>query len=280
MKMKIMKNKYNIYIPSKNRHDSRLTIKALEKMNLKYKVVIEPHQYDNYAKFIKDENILITDFDFPNSSNQLVKTRNWIKKYSISKGEKRHWQLDDNISYFTRLYKNFHRPVLCGSTFRAIDDFVDRYDNIAIAGMNYEFFCISKVKLQPIRLNTRIYSCSLINNEMPYNWRGIYNDDTDICLRALKDGWSTVLFNAFCCAKATTMSVKGGNTDIYQGDGRKKMAESLVKQHPDVTKITWKFGRWHHQVDYRPFKKNKLIFKKDYIKKKGVNNYGMKLIEL
>ena len=84
-----MKNKYNIYIPSKNRHDSRLTIKALEKMNLKYKVVIEPHQYDNYAKFIKDENILITDFDFPNSSNQLVKTRNWIKKYSISKGEKK-----------------------------------------------------------------------------------------------------------------------------------------------------------------------------------------------
>lgn len=274
-----MKNRYKIYIPSKNRHDSRLTVKALDKMNIDYKVVIEPHQYENYAKVIDKQKILVTDFDYPNSSNQLVKTRNWIKKYSISQNEKKHWQLDDNISYFTRLYRNHHRPVLCSSTFDAIDDFVDRYENIAIAGMNYEFFCISKVKMPPIRMNTRIYSCSLINNEIPYNWRGIYNDDTDICLRALKDKWCTVLFNAFCCAKAVTMSVKGGNTDIYQGDGRKKMAESLVKQHPDVAKVTWKFGRWHHHVNYKPFKANELIFKKDYIVKKGINNYGMKLID-
>jgi hypothetical protein len=30
----------------------------------------------------------------------------------------------------------------------------------------------------------------------------------------------------------------------------------LVEQHPDVTKISWKWGRWQHEVDYRRFKFN------------------------
>lgn len=41
-------------------------------------------------------------------------------------------------------------------------------------------------------------------------------------------------------------------------DGRLKMAQSLVEQHPDVTKIVQKWGRWQHHVDYRPFARNKL----------------------
>jgi hypothetical protein len=66
--------------------------------------------------------------------------------------------------------------------------------------------------------------------------------------------------NAFLADKMTTMTMKGGNTDtIYNtGDDRREFAESLKAQHPDVVEVTWKFGRWHHQVNYLPFKKNKL----------------------
>ena len=28
----------------------------------------------------------------------------------------------------------------------------------------------------------------------------------------------------------------------------------LVREHPDVSKLTRKFGRWHHHVDYKKFK--------------------------
>jgi hypothetical protein len=55
------------------------------------------------------------------------------------------------------------------------------------------------------------------------------------------------------------------------------MAQSLVDQHPDVTKVVWKWGRWQHHVDYRPFKKNKLIKKSGIIIPEGVNDYGMRL---
>lgn len=117
----------------------------------------------------------------------------------------------------------------------------------------------------------------LIRTDIPYRNRGVYNDDTDLCLQVLKDGWCTALFYAFLIDKLTTMTVKGGNTDIYQGDGRLKMAQELQQRHPDVTTITWKWGRWQHQVDYRPFKSNRPILRPGVVIPDGPNNYGMVL---
>lgn len=78
------------------------------------------------------------------------------------------------------------------------------------------------------------------------------------------------------------MRYGGGNTDdLYRQDatfdGRLEMAKSLQRQHPDVVKITRKWGRWQHQVDYRPFKGNKLIRRPGVEIPQGVNEYGMTL---
>ena len=113
----------------------------------------------------------------------------------------------------------------------------------------------------------------------PYRNETYYNDDTDLCLRVLKDGLCTILFNAFLIDKSVTMTMKGGNTKDYQGDGRYKMALELKKAHPDVTKITRKWGRWQHQVDYRRFKRNKLIRRSGAKVEPGVDNLGMSLLK-
>ena len=78
------------------------------------------------------------------------------------------------------------------------------------------------------------------------------------------------------------MKMKGGNTtELYRQDkefdGRLEMAKSLQKQHPDVAKVVWKWGRWQHSVDYRPFRKNKMIKKVGVEVAKGINDYGMAL---
>ena len=52
----------------------------------------------------------------------------------------------------------------------------------------------------------------------------------------------------------------------------------LVDLHPDVSRMVMRFNRWHHYVDYGPFKKNKLIYRDDYIKVEGTNEYGMELV--
>jgi hypothetical protein len=208
--------------------------------------------------------------------------------HSLLNGDKRHWILDDNIEGFHRLNRNMKPKVTSGTIFKCAEDFVERYENVGIAGFNYYSFCKTTDRVPPYYLNTRIYSCILIDNSLPYRWRGRYNEDTDLSIRALKDGYCTVLFNAFLAGKVTTMRMKGGNTDnVYtDGDNRRKFAESLKEQHPDIVEVVWKFNRWHHQVNYKPFKENKLIKKqglienKQLVMKNKVNNYGMKLIDL
>jgi hypothetical protein len=244
-------------------------------MKVPYRIVIEPQEYEDYAAVIEPTKILTLPFS--NLGQGSIPARNWIWEHSLPAG--RHWILDDNIEGFNRLHQNMKYEVDTGAIFRAAEDFVERYENIGLAGFNYYSFCKDTERLPPYYLNTRIYSCILIDNSLPFRWRGRYNEDTDLSLRVLKAGYCTVLFNAFLAGKVNTMRMRGGNTDeLYAGDGRKQMAEALVALHPDVAKVVWKFNRWHHHVNYRPFKKNKLIRKQVEIPQ-GVNNYGMVLVD-
>ena len=273
----LMNPEYPFYIPSKGRWKSRLTSKALEKLGVPYKIVIEEQEYNNYASVIDAEKILTLPF----KNKGLYNARNWIMEHSIKNGARRHWQLDDNISGFSRLNRNLQVLVTSGTIFKVAEDFVDRYENVAIAGFNYDFFVKAKNIWPAYKLNTRVYSCSLVDNNISHRWRSLYNDDTDMCLRVLKDGYCTILFNAFTQEKSQTMTVSGGNTEeLYSGDGRLKMAQSLQKQHPDVTEVVWKWNRWQHRVDYRQFKKNKLKRKKDITISREVDNYWMVLKEI
>lgn len=273
-----MRNKYPIYVISKGRHNSCLTARELRAMNVNFTLVVEPQDRSLYEGVAK--NIITTPFS--NLGQGSIPVRNFVWEHSIKEGHERHWVVDDNIEGFHRLNNNEKPKLISPVFFRCMEDFVDRYDNIGIAGPNYYSFCKSTDKVPPYYLNTRIYSCILIKNDLPYRWRGRYNEDTDLCLRALKDGWATMLFNAFLIGKVTTMRMKGGNTDeVYADtDNRKEFAESLKEQHPDVVKVTWKFNRWHHQVNYKPFKKNKLKRKEGFVVPDRVNEYGMKLIEI
>jgi hypothetical protein len=273
-----MNPKYPVYIVSKGRHESRMTAKALDEINVPYKIVVEENEYNSYCSCISKEKVLALPFSDLGEGS--IPARNWIWEHSLSLGAKRHWVLDDNIGSFRRLNRNLQIKVSSGTIFKAAEDFVDRYENVVIAGFQYDFFLPSKYKFPAFILNTRIYSCILIDNSMPYRWRGRYNEDTDLSIRALKDGYCTILFNAFIQEKKETLSMKGGNSDLYKGDGRKIMAQSLVDQHPDIAKIVWKYNRWQHYVNYKPFKKNKLIKRENIIINKGFDNYGMVLKEI
>jgi len=269
-----MNPKYPVFIPSKGRYESLLTIKAFESIGIPFHVVIEQQEYDNYAKVIDQDKIIILPF----SNRGLVTTRNWIWDYVQSLGIEYFWTFDDNIREFYRLNNNIKARVSDGTILRVIEDFAGRYENLYISGMGYEMFAPRGRKHPPFILNTRVYSNMLIKTDIPYRNRGIYNDDTDLCLQILKDGFCTVEFLAFLAKKEPTMKIQGGMTPLYQGDGRLKMAQELQRRHPDVVKITRKWGRWQHQVDYRPFKGNKLIKKEGIVIPEGVNNYGMVLV--
>jgi hypothetical protein len=273
-----MNPNYPIYVISKGRAKNCLTVRELKMMNVSFKLVVEPQEYDDY-KYLTN-NILVLPFS--NLEQGSIPARNFVWEYSINEGYKRHWILDDNIEGFHRLNHNMKPKVTSGTIFKCAEDFTERYENIALSGFNYYSFCKASDAVPPYCLNTRIYSCILINNDIPYRWRGKYNEDTDLSIRVLKDGYCTILFNAFLAGKVTTMRMKGGNTDnVYtDNDNRLKFAKTLEELHPDCVKVVWKFNRWHHLVDYKQFKNNKLIKKDDLILKNSINDYGMKLIKI
>jgi hypothetical protein len=231
-------------------------------------MVVEPQEYDDYANNVDPAKIL--KLPFSNLGLGSIPARNFVWEHAKDAGAGRHWILDDNIQSFYRLYRNEKIRIQSPVAFRAIEDWVDRYRNVAMAGMQYEMFAPRRSPdVPPLQLNTRVYSCILLDNDLfpKYAWRGKYNEDTDLSLRLLKSGFCTALFSAFLANKVRTMHMAGGNTDaLYsETDGRRKMAESLAEQHPDVTKVVWKWGRWQHHVDYRPFSGNRLIKRKNHM---------------
>jgi hypothetical protein len=279
-----MKPKYPILIPSKGRAEWCHTMKAFDKLGLDYKAVIEAEEHDDYAATIGEDKLLVLPF----SNKGLVASRNWIWDYAQYELETPwFWTFDDNIRGIYRYNHNLLTPCLTAAPLRCIEDFTQRYTNVVIAGMNYFMFVTRKRLVPAVNPNRRVYSNMFLktnardsNGEFYRNTPG-YNDDTDLNLRVLKDGNCTLLFNAFLIDKLTTMTIGGGmgytRSENKEEDSRWIASEQLRARHPDVTEIVFKFNRWHHFVDYRGFKKNLLKLREDFVPKKGINNYGMKL---
>jgi hypothetical protein len=257
-----MNPKHPIYVISKGRADTSLTSRALTRMAVPHRVVIEPQEFEVYAAALGPE-ILLT-LPFSNLGLGSIPARNWVWEHSIAEGHSWHWILDDNIDGFVRFHHNKKTPLTTGAAFAVTERFVERYENVVQAGFQYEFFEPSRRKIPPLIWNTRIYSCILMRNDIRYRWRGRYNEDTDLSIRILKDGLCTVLLRPFQACKARTMTMKGGNTDIlYAGDGRIKMAQELLINHPDCVRIVERWGRYQHRVDYSAFRKNKARLRAD-----------------
>tara|TARA_R110000772_G_scaffold212523_1_gene323084 strand:+ start:519 stop:1412 length:894 start_codon:yes stop_codon:yes gene_type:complete len=287
-----MNPQFPLYIVSKGRAESRLTSKALERMNVPYKIVIEDQEFDDYAQHIDVNKILVLDKQYQadyDTFDDLGETkskgpgaaRNFVWQHSIDNGFDWHWVMDDNIRTFNRLNNNLKIEVLNGAFFAAMEDFCLRYKNVSMAGPNYWMFAPRKTKQPPFITNTRIYSCNLIRNDLALRWRGRYNEDTDLSLRMLKEGWCTIQFNAFLQDKMTTQTVNGGNTkEFYGHEGTMPKSAMQIKMHPDVSRLVWRFGRHHHYVDYRPFKVNKLVKHEKTKQLTQDKEYGMELIQL
>lgn len=285
----MIKNKFPIFIVSKGRSHSRLTMKALDEIGCDYRVIVEKCDYDAYAKVIPKGIILVLPEKYKNEYDKFWSdsevegktgpgaARNYAWDLSISEGFSHHWVMDDNIDAFHRLNRNEKWEVRTPAIFKAMEDFSLRYSNVAISGPNYYSFCKASDAVPPFILNTRIYSCLLIRNDIPFRWRGTYNEDTDLCLRALKGGWATIQFNAFLQGKVTTQRMSGGNTEEFYGhEGTLKKSKMLEDMHPDCAKVVWKFNRWHHHVDYSRFKGNDPCLIKAP-QQTGINEYGMVL---
>ena len=266
-------NKFPIYIPSKGRWGRPLTARSLEMMGVKYKMIVEEQEFAEYSKVIDKSNLLILDKMYKdkyelcddkglNISTGSGPARNFAWEHSIAQGHKWHWCIDDNIRYFLYYNDNTKHHAVSSRYFKEMERFVLLYKNVAMAGPEYGTFVTRKSKYNhPFRTNKRIFSCNLIRNDIPFRWRGRYNEDAILSLDILKAGWCTILFKAFLQQKMATQSMKGGNTDEIYRFGTQDKSRMLKRVHPLHVKLRVLYGRKHHKLDYSQFKHLKLVKK-------------------
>lgn len=293
---------YPYYVVSKGRADSRYTSSALDYMRVPHYIVVEEQEHDWYdseikkweqetklkshAKLLvldmkfKQEYELLDDFGLTKSTGP-GPARNFAWDHAIKNGHEWHWVSDDNIANFLRLNNNLKIKVADGTIFKCMEDFCTRYSNVGMAGPNYRSFAPQNAAIPPFVTNTRIYSCNLIRNDLPYRWRGRYNEDTILSLDMLTNGWCTVQFNAFLQDKLRTQLVGGGNTaEFYAKEGTAPKSRMLKEAYPEYTELVWKFQREHHHVNYLPFKDMKLKRKPGVELPDIQDEYGMKIITI
>src|SRR5262249_40370995 len=117
-----MNPQFPVYIVSKGRADSRLTAKALERLAVPYRIIIERQEFDAYAAVIDPAKILILNPEYQRRYDAFMPlrddesrgpgpARNFAWDHSISEGHSWHWVMDDNIRQFRRLNNNRKIPV-------------------------------------------------------------------------------------------------------------------------------------------------------------------------
>lgn len=244
--------RYPIYIPTRGRAawERARTIRCMLREEIPFMAVVEEPELPEYRKLVPEEFLLVLPFK---DRGSVVPARNFIMEHAARSDVDRHWQLDDNIDRAYRLYKGKRYPCSTAAALRVCEDLTDRYERVAVSGLNYDMF-VTRDTNTPFRVNCHVYSCSLINNAVPFRFRGMRNEDTDFCLQALAASWYTILINVFSIKKWRTMKIEGGNTDaLYGGDGRLEMARELEQRWPGVVTVDRRWGHAQHVVNWRRF---------------------------
>ncbi len=181
--------RFPIFIVTKGRYEYMITSRVLTELGVRHYLIVEPTEKQLYQKAIEEMSLLASIIELDLSYKEhyelcdnlgLTKStgpgpaRNFAWDTSIKMGYDWHWVMDDNITSFRRLNKNEKVKVSSGAIFLAMEDFVLRYENIAMAGPNYFMFASARSKMSPFVKNTRIYSCNLIRNDLSFRWRGRY----------------------------------------------------------------------------------------------------------
>lgn len=252
-----MSNIFPVYIISKGRYEKTLTADNFDNSGIKYFIAVEPQEYDQYVKKLGSDKVL--KLPFSNLGVGSYPARNFCWEHSKSMGYKYHWLFDDNILFFMKWINGKRRKTeLIKEALIYVEQFVIKH-NITIGGFEEPNFVVKPPK-KAFKINCHVYSAMLIKNSIPFRWRLKYNEDVDLCLQVLHNGGSTASCVYYMANKVSTADkMKGGNqTELYKGNAPEKnllKAKMLEAVWPQYSKTVIRFGRHHHLVDWRIFKK-------------------------
>lgn len=187
---------------------------------------------------------LLDNFGLEDLPSGAVPARNAIKDISAQREERRHWQFDDDFSCFKICDNNTKKMVkvedghVLERALYAIAAFADKC-NLANAGFDTASFA----RWNTAKQTTLQVFCAhnLPSGEDFIPWRGRVGDDIINLCDTFRRGCFEIAFRFLTYTYVTSGTKKGGNTDLYNGDGslvvKRVSYEVLVA--PTVARFVW-----------------------------------------
>jgi hypothetical protein len=192
-----VKNEYPIFIISKGnffrnkKYQPPKTAQYLEMIGVDYKIVVEPQEAEEYAKSISKNKIIILPEEYLNKNQGI---RNFVHHYNIDKENLAYWILDDNINDYYWVDNNERYKVRDAFAFKFVEDLMNNYENVYLAGHQYKMFCPPTDYRNIIQHNGRVFSSILIRTDIPsLNEEADIWNDNDLSVRILEKGLPTIL---------------------------------------------------------------------------------------
>jgi hypothetical protein len=194
----------------------------------------------------------LDNFGVEKVSSGASPARNATMRISKKRGELRHWQFDDDYTGFYLKTKKGRSKKLSG---RLLEKHLYRLAEFGYeADINNVGFAVGSDSFPDGMYQTtkRVFNAhNLTNSKKFVEWRGRMNDDLINALEVYKNGFYEVSVKYLTLVMRPTQADKGGNTDLYQDDGTVRKTSYAILIEPKATKLVIKFGRHHHEVNWR-----------------------------
>lgn len=199
---------------------------------------------------------LLDNFGVEKMGSGAVPVRNATRAISEARGEKRHWQFDDDYyGFLTKRMVNgkLKDSRLDGAGFYQRLTRLGRYaDSAGLANIGFavdaeahpsSFFKAAK----------RVFNAhNLPSGESLFvRWRARMNDDLINGIETWRGGKAEMALKSMYISMRDTQAESGGNTEIYQAHGTVRKAAYAILIDPLNVKLVVKYGRYHHRVNWR-----------------------------
>jgi len=244
--------RYPVYIPSRGRANASSTARILSASGVPFRVVVEPHEADAYLSAVGRERVLVLPWDNPPGTRDgAVRSRNWILEHAAAEGAERVWQLDDDVSAFMRRRNRKRETCPAAELLVGLEDLADSFTNVGMVAPAFQTFIWNGEDLPSYRVNRYMAGIMLMRTE-PYRFRAL-QDDLDMTLQVLSGGECTLLSYDFVFDTPTPGTGPGGASEMYAGEGRRLVVESVAELFPDLVEVYQnpKTGAWSPRLGRR-----------------------------
>lgn len=210
--------------------------------------------FDWYEQ-IKHTDVL-DNFGFEKMASGAAPVRNAVFDFSRARGERRHWQMDDDFFVFRMISttekknKKMDSGLLLYWWLVRIAKYADDA-KLANIGVCLAEECYPDMAKCP---TSRVYAVHNMSNdpELTPEWKGRFNDDTIHAISVFRTGKRREMSLRFLSTDTKdSQSEKGGLTEMYRSLGTVRKTAYLILMAPNASKLTIRHQRYHHIVDWK-----------------------------